>query len=78
MLGMLKILKSVKTSVMPKFFFEKKEIIYLNDSNLLIKFRIFVCFVFKHFPRRNSSFGFLCSLKEQEKYKKIYEFNFVT
>ena len=70
MLGMLKILKSVKTSVMPKFFFEKKEIIYLNDSNLLIKFRIFVCFVFKHFPRRNPGFGFLCSLKEQEKYKK--------
>jgi len=44
-----------------------------NDSDLLIKFRILVCFVFKHFPWRNSGFGFFSSLKKQEKYKKKKE-----
>lgn len=66
MLSMLKTLKRIKPHCLS--LKERKDL--FNDSDLLIKFRILVCFVFKHFPWRNSGFGFFSSLKKKGKYKK--------
>lgn len=65
-LSMLKTLKRIKPHCLS--LKERKDL--FNDSDLLIKFRILVCFVFKHFPWRNSGFGFFSSLKKKGKYKK--------
>lgn len=51
-----------------------------NDctDNLFVKLRIFVRFVFEHFPGRNLGFGFFCSLqnktqKEQYRYTCLFQ-----